>query len=100
MLTNWEVTDATDPYASVRAWASGLDVHLVMRELLPVTSYIEMWLAGFDARKVTLIDMGYLALGRSDSVVITQELRGMAPPNLHEYMERIWSRSGPGQEAL
>lgn len=118
MLTNWEVTDAADPYTPVRGWAGNLDVHLVMRELLPVTSYIEMWLRDggltpahpdyarsyrawledFDARNVTHVGMGYLAAGRGAGRVLAQELRGIAPPNLHEYMERIWA--GLRQEDL
>lgn len=113
MLTNWEISsDEVDPFAPVRTWAGpDLDIHLVMREKLPVTSYIEMWLrdggltpahpdyadsycawlADFDTRHVTHIGLGYLAAGRGDGVVIGQELRGLAPANVHDYMERIWA---------
>lgn len=111
MLTNWEIADTAQPYAPVKTWAgTTLDLHLVMREQLPVTAYIEMWLRDggltpahpdyadsyrvwledFDARGVTHIGMGYLAAGRGDGVVLAQELRGIAPANLHAYMERIW----------
>lgn len=77
-------TEAADPYARLRTWASNLDVHVIMRDQLPVTSYIETWLADgglrpgcadyvpayrawladFDERQVTHVGMGYLMAGR------------------------------------
>lgn len=44
MLTNWEIADTPGSYAPVKTWAgTTLDLHLVMREQLPATAYIEMW---------------------------------------------------------
>lgn len=87
MLLNWEVPAGTDdPYAPLREWAKpGLDLHVIMREKLPVTAYIEMWLADggvrpdhpdyepsyrawladFDARGVSHVGLGYISAGQS-----------------------------------
>lgn len=85
-----------------------------MREQLPVTAYIEMWLRDggltpahpdyadsyrwledFDARGVTHIGDGISGCrARRDGVVLAQALRGIASANLHAYMERIWAGYG------
>lgn len=120
MLTNWEVADPKDIAGDVPSWiAEDLDVHLVIRDLLPVTSYIEMWLRDgglspadpdfapayqnwledFSARGVSHVGMGYLQAGSGQGSFIAQELVGAAPANLHEYMSRVWGNRYPGELA-
>ncbi|VEI13148.1 methyltransferase [Trueperella bialowiezensis] len=131
MLVNWEIP--ADPNsdsgvstpesekgwaAPVRRWAHKLDAHLIMREQLPVTSYIETWLgdgglrpghpdfapayrawlADFTERQVSHVGLGYLAAGlppasppTREPVFLAQHLRGTAPANLHDYMSAIWA---------
>lgn len=120
MLLNWEIAQgADDPYSALRDWAQpGLDLHVIMREQLPVTSYIEMWLADgglrpghpdyepsyrawltdFDDRGVTHVGLGYVSAGPTCQspedagapLFLGQHLRGTAPPNLHAYVESLW----------
>ncbi|WP_235912419.1 methyltransferase [Ruania zhangjianzhongii] len=90
LLLNWEIHDAGDPFARVRAWceASGLDAWVIGRQRTDPCEYAETWLrdggitperdpeawqrgylawlADFEARGVAEIGFGYLTLHRPD----------------------------------
>ncbi|MDP9806237.1 SAM-dependent methyltransferase [Trueperella bonasi] len=105
MLLNWEIPTGAeesdgggDPYLPLRQWAApNLDLHVIMRERLPVTSYIETWLADgglrlghpdyersyaawladFDKRGITEIGLGYISAG--PACTQAQPTSGRAP---------------------
>src|SRR5690625_3549767 len=88
LLLNWEVREATDPFARVRDWCarSGLDAWVVGREVADPCQYAETWLRDggitperdrqawdrgyaawledFEARGVRGVGFGYLTLHR------------------------------------
>ncbi|WFN90450.1 methyltransferase [Arcanobacterium wilhelmae] len=113
LLANWEIPEGSEWYERPESWTGSADSLLIQRDLLEPEQYVETWirdgglrpgspefaaayrawLGDFHTRGVEAVGFGYVLLGAADAGVhVHTELRGSAPANPREYVERVWSQ--------
>lgn len=117
LLANWEISQGQAWHVRPESWAAACDSLIVQRDVIDPEQYVETWirdgglrvgspdfsaayrawLRDFHNRRIEAIGFGYVLLGAQESpenepVHVHVELRGGAPANPRQYMERVWNQ--------